>query len=214
MSFLFNLIHGFITKLTRFFFGLSSLFLLLLLFLTVEQVISRYFFNSSQVALQELEWHLFGFLITLSIAYTLEENGHVRVDILSNSFGRYLRRFIHMLGFLVLIPLCLALAYFGILDVIQARSFTSAVPEDFYTHFFFGDSPDSFIKLAFRSTEIILRETILVGEGSSDAGGLEARWIVKAAFPLGMLLLALQSFSLFLRCFQPSTKNSEKYSWL
>ena len=48
------------------------------------------------------------------------------------------------------------------------------------------------------SLEAVLRSTILLGEGSSDPGGLEARWLIKMAIPLGFLFVLLQSLGLLL----------------
>jgi TRAP-type mannitol/chloroaromatic compound transport system permease small subunit len=41
----------------------------------------RYAFNNSSIALQELEWHLFSAMFLLSIAYGLQNDTHVRVDV-------------------------------------------------------------------------------------------------------------------------------------
>ena len=54
-----------------------------LMVLTVfYDTVMRYTFNKGNVALQELEWHLFAIVFLIGAAYTLKEDGHVRVDIL------------------------------------------------------------------------------------------------------------------------------------
>ncbi|MCB0328764.1 MAG: TRAP transporter small permease subunit [Bdellovibrionales bacterium] len=211
MLFLRRVLAG-VSSLTRGAFILASWLTVALVLLTVQQVVSRYFFQSSSIAMQELQWHLFGFIITLSMAHALDKNGHVRVDILSNRFGAKLRRGIHTIGFFLLIPLSIALTYFGILDVLHSRSYESPVPPNFYSELL--ATKDSLLFSILSPIEEILRATLLVGEGSSDAGGLEARWIIRAAFPLGMTLLALQSISLFLRSLFPSLNKAEEYSWI
>lgn len=195
-------------------FAIAALCVPLLLLLTIQQVISRYFFNVSSIALQELQWHLFGVIITLSLAHALQLNHHVRVDILSNRFSSRMRRAIHVAGFSLLIPLALSLACFGIEDVIAARSYPTSTPASFYSTLLFGT--DSIIFPVVDHLETLLRNTILVGEGSSDAGGLEARWIIKSAFPLGMILLALQSIALLLLCLMPSLRKNvqNNMNWL
>jgi len=42
----------------------------------------RYVFQKGNVALQELEWHLFAVVFLIGAAYTLKQGGHVRVDII------------------------------------------------------------------------------------------------------------------------------------
>ena len=49
--------------------------------------IMRYFFNTGSIAMQEMEWHLFSVVFLFGMAYTLKEDGHVRVDILYDHFS-------------------------------------------------------------------------------------------------------------------------------
>lgn len=191
-----------IDSLSSLFFSAAWFFTLLLVFLVVQQVVSRYFFDASSIGLQELEWHLFGFIICLSMAYTLKENGHVRVDVLSTHFPGRVRRLINGAGMLLVIPLALSLAWFGFKDAAAAREFVSPTAKDYYSALLFGGEGVIYNGSAW--IEGLLRKTVLVGEGSPNPGGLEARWIIKAAIPLGMLLLALQAFAEFLRSMSSS----------
>jgi TRAP-type mannitol/chloroaromatic compound transport system permease small subunit len=50
-------------------------------------VVLRYAFNNSSIALQELEWHLFSAMFLLSIAYGLQNDTHVRVDVFYLNFS-------------------------------------------------------------------------------------------------------------------------------
>ena len=193
-------------------FQLCSVLLIALVLLTVQQVISRYFFSVTSIAIQELQWHLFGAIITLSIPYTLLQNGHVRVDILSQRFAHRSRRIISGLGFFLLIPLSTSLCYYGVLDLLAARSFPSAMPDDYYTQLICP--PSSICHSFWSSLEQLLRETILVGEGSPDPGGLEARWIVRAVFPASILLLGLQSVALLIRMSCPQLSYRRDASWI
>lgn len=45
-------------------------------------VFMRYIFKNGSIAMQEMEWHLFGVIVMLGIAYALKEDSHVRVDVL------------------------------------------------------------------------------------------------------------------------------------
>jgi len=44
-------------------------------------VVTRYMLNESMVAVQELEWHIFAVIFLVGAAFTLKEDGHVRVDV-------------------------------------------------------------------------------------------------------------------------------------
>ncbi len=70
--------------------------------------VMRYAFNQGNVALQELEWHLFAIVFLIGAAYTLKEGGHVRVDILFINFNARTKAWVNFLGTLVfLIPFCI-----------------------------------------------------------------------------------------------------------
>ena len=70
--------------------------------------IMRYFFNSGSIALQEMEWHLFSVVFLFGMAYTLKEDGHVRVDILYDYFSPRWKAIVNIGGaMLFLIPLSL-----------------------------------------------------------------------------------------------------------
>jgi TRAP-type mannitol/chloroaromatic compound transport system permease small subunit len=70
--------------------------------------IMRYFFNSGSIALQEMEWHLFSVVFLFGMAYTLKEDGHVRVDILYDHFSPRWKAIVNIGGALLfLIPLSL-----------------------------------------------------------------------------------------------------------
>jgi TRAP-type mannitol/chloroaromatic compound transport system permease small subunit len=77
-----------------------------LMVLTVfYDTVMRYAFNKGNVALQELEWHLFAIVFLLGAAYTLKANGHVRVDILYVRLSEKTKAWIDFLGvFVFLIP--------------------------------------------------------------------------------------------------------------
>jgi len=70
--------------------------------------IMRYFFNTGSIALQEMEWHLFSIVFLFGMAYTLKEDGHVRVDILYDYFSPRWKAIVNIGGVLLfLIPLSL-----------------------------------------------------------------------------------------------------------
>jgi TRAP-type mannitol/chloroaromatic compound transport system permease small subunit len=70
--------------------------------------IMRYFFRTGSIALQEMEWHLFSIVFLFGMAYTLKEDGHVRVDILYVNFSPRWKAVVNIAGVLLfLIPLSL-----------------------------------------------------------------------------------------------------------
>lgn len=93
---------------------LSSITLAFLVLLIVYDALMRYIFQSGSIALQELEWHLFDVVILLSIAYTLKENAHVRVDIFFDNFSNKYKKLIDIFTTLFFIlPFSLLIIYFS-----------------------------------------------------------------------------------------------------
>jgi TRAP-type mannitol/chloroaromatic compound transport system permease small subunit len=90
--------------------GRISAWLLLILVLVIAyDVLMRYAFQSTHVALQELEWHLFALSFLLGAGYTLKHDEHVRVDIFYQ--GRHMnarrRAWLNLFGTLLfLLPFC------------------------------------------------------------------------------------------------------------
>jgi TRAP-type mannitol/chloroaromatic compound transport system permease small subunit len=129
----------------------------ILVLLFCYDVITRYVFNTSSVAMFELEWHLFSIVFLVGAGYTLKHDRHVRVDILYAKFSPKGKALVNLLGTLLfLIPFCI---------------------------------------LVFRGTIPYIELSWKIGEGSSDAGGLPHRYIIKSFMLLGFLLLFLQGIS-------------------
>ena len=78
-----------------------------LVLLICYDVIMRYLFNSSSIAIYELEWHIFALIFLLGAAYTLKHDRHVRVDVFYSRFSRRTQVLINLIGTLILLfPLC------------------------------------------------------------------------------------------------------------
>lgn len=93
---------------------LASFTLAALVLLIAYDALMRYIFQSGSIALQELEWHLFDVVILLSIAYTLKENAHVRVDIFYDKFSYKVRTMINIVALLFFIlPFSMLIIYFS-----------------------------------------------------------------------------------------------------
>ncbi|MFV0275724.1 MAG: TRAP transporter small permease subunit [Parahaliea sp.] len=80
---------------------------------TALVVVLRYGFDIGSIAIQEAVIYLHGALFTLGAAYTLQRDGHVRVDIFYRKFSPRARAWVNSLGGIVfLLPLCAVI--FGI----------------------------------------------------------------------------------------------------
>ena len=77
---------------------ITSLAMVLMILNVFYDVVSRYAFNTNSIGLQEMEWHLFSVIILLGVAYTLKEDGHVRVDIIYDKLSFRKKAMINMIG--------------------------------------------------------------------------------------------------------------------
>ena len=150
---------------------IGALLIFLLVLLTCEQVLARYAFHSSSIAMQELQWHLFAASFLLASPYAYYKNKHISVDILSQSWSPMFRKVVTILALVIFFfPSMGFLIYYGIEFTIQARSYST--PQDFGWFQF-----------------------LLQGEGSPNPGGLPGRWIIKAFIPLSALWLTMEGIA-------------------
>jgi TRAP-type mannitol/chloroaromatic compound transport system permease small subunit len=92
----------------------------LMVLVVFYDVVLRYVFNNGNIALQELEWHLFSIIFLLGSAYTLKKNGHVRVDILYTNFKDRTKAWVNLFGSLFfLLP-------FSIMILISTQDFVTS----------------------------------------------------------------------------------------
>jgi TRAP-type mannitol/chloroaromatic compound transport system permease small subunit len=93
---------------------ISTALMILLLLNVFYDVIARYFFKSSSIGMQELEWHLFASMFLIGIAYTLKEEGHVRVDVIYEKLSPTRQAWINILGCVfLLLPFSALIMWFG-----------------------------------------------------------------------------------------------------
>ena len=86
------------------FIGQSVTWLILLsVLVSAGNATSRKLFSLSSNAWLELQWYLFGAAYLLAAAYTLQRNGHVRIDIISNLLPRRVRHWIDLFGHAVML---------------------------------------------------------------------------------------------------------------
>jgi len=91
--------------------GLAIVFLLMTANVFFD-VVMRYFFHNSSVAMQEHEWHLFAVIILFGVSVALLEEGHVRVDFLYDRFSVRKKAVINIIGTIFfLLPLALLVLF-------------------------------------------------------------------------------------------------------
>lgn len=98
-------------KWTGYFFAFIWIPLILLI---VLNVILRYVFRESIIAMEEMQWHLYAIGFMMALAYTIQADGHVRVDVLAERFTLRRRAWIELIGILCLmLPFALVVLYWG-----------------------------------------------------------------------------------------------------
>lgn len=90
-------------KFADFIGSITAIAMVLMILNVFYDVIMRYFFKSGSIAMQEMEWHLFSVIILLGIAYTLKEDGHVRVDLIYDRLSEKKKAMINMTGVIIFI---------------------------------------------------------------------------------------------------------------
>jgi TRAP-type mannitol/chloroaromatic compound transport system permease small subunit len=96
-------------------FGIAANWLVLLACLiSAGNATSRYLLNASSNAWLEVQWYMFAGIVLLGGPYTLQRNGHVRVDLVYSSVSERARIWIDIIGgVLFLLPICTLLVYFS-----------------------------------------------------------------------------------------------------
>ncbi len=107
--------HAFVSGLQAFtkFIGLTCRWLsLAMVIVTCLVVILRYVFDYSSIAMQETVMYLHASLFMFGAAYTWQQQGHVRVDVLYHKWPAAIQQRVDLLGTLfLLLPTCLFLLY-------------------------------------------------------------------------------------------------------
>ena len=93
--------HSLIRKIDKFddVIGRSAAWLALVMVLLMGLIVLlRYVFQIGSIALQESVIYLNALIFTLGAAYTLKEQGHVRVDVFNNRFSPKTQQIVEILG--------------------------------------------------------------------------------------------------------------------
>lgn len=82
----------------------------ILVLVIVVNVAFRYLLGRGYIAFEELQWHLYGAAYMLGLAYVIQTNGHVRIDVLAEHWEPKTRAWIEFIGILVfLLPFSIAI---------------------------------------------------------------------------------------------------------
>ena len=119
-----------ITQIERFTvsIGKSAAWLLILMALTeTSVVILRYGFNEGSIAVQESITYLHATVFLLGAAYTLSQDGHVRVDVIYRKANARTRAYVNLFGsILFLLPFSVFLFWVSVPYVAQSWSIMEA----------------------------------------------------------------------------------------
>jgi TRAP-type mannitol/chloroaromatic compound transport system permease small subunit len=93
--------------------GKSVIWLVLIVSLiSAANAVVRYLFNASSNAFLEIQWYLFAAIFLLSAGYTLLQNEHVRIDVISGRFSPRVHAWIDILGTLFfLLPMAITIMH-------------------------------------------------------------------------------------------------------
>ena len=88
--------------------------ILLTVFISAANAISRYALHISSNAWLEIQWYLFGAVFLLGAGFVFLRNAHVRIDVVSSRLTARTRNWIDVLGIVVfLLPLCYLMIMLG-----------------------------------------------------------------------------------------------------
>ncbi len=97
-----------------------SLFLVLITFIVV---VLRYVFDSGSIALQEMTTYLHASVFLIGMAYTMQQNAHVRVDIFYTRFSKQTKAWVDLFGAVfLLLPFMLFVSWISWLYIIDSWS--------------------------------------------------------------------------------------------
>ena len=79
--------------------GNASAWLIAVLIVSIlVQVILRYVFKTTIVALEEIQWHLYAIIIMLGLSYSSIKDSHIRLDIMHSRFSWKSKEKVEIMG--------------------------------------------------------------------------------------------------------------------
>ncbi len=140
----------------------TAVLMILLIFNVAYDVAMRYIFHDSSIAMQEMEWHIFGVMMLFGVGVALKDDAHVRVDFLYERFSPKTKAWINIIGtILFLIPLAILVIY-GSYEFVMDAYTSHEISDDpgGLTHRWIIKAmiPISFLFLIFSAFAYILRQ--------------------------------------------------------
>lgn len=110
-----KIFYSFVNKLSLWGAYLSSLLLISLVLLILTEIFIRYFFDMSTMIADEYSGYLYLAAIFLGLAYTFNEDAHIRINILTSKMSQKSNRFIDVFAGLITIVILVFALYRTIL---------------------------------------------------------------------------------------------------
>lgn len=108
---------------------LSAWLIIVLIGVIMTDVVLRRWFVIGSTKLQELEWHLHGFLFLMCLGWAYSKNAHVRIELLSERLSARTRAWIELSGCMIfLLPYVAAVIWFGVDYVAYSLEYNEASP--------------------------------------------------------------------------------------
>ncbi|WP_419768727.1 TRAP transporter small permease subunit [Arcobacter sp.] len=127
-----KIFYSFINKLSLWGAYLASLLLISLVLLILTEIFIRYFFDMSTMIADEYSGYLYLAAIFLGLAYTFNEDAHIRINILTSKMSEKSNRFIDVFAGLITIFILVFALYRTILftyDSYDMQMVSEAVSE-------------------------------------------------------------------------------------
>ncbi|NMH61407.1 TRAP transporter small permease subunit [Alteromonas sp. MYP5] len=119
-----------ITKINRLLCLVVSVATLLMVLTTFAIVVLRYGVGVGWIAMQESVMYLHAAVFMIGIAFTLAEDGHVRVDVFYRNMSQTKRCWVDALGTIVLLlPVCIFILSYSLPYVIESWNLLEASQE-------------------------------------------------------------------------------------
>ena len=165
-------IENFYRRLNRLWGRILSIVFLLMAVNVFFDVVMRYSFHNSSVAMQELEWHLFSIVILFGVSVSLIDEAHVRVDFLYDRWSLRSKALINIIGTVFfLLPLAL-LILFGSLDFVEDSYRIGEISENPgglpYRYLIKGMIPLSFFLLIFTAFGYTVQNINILRNAGAD----------------------------------------------
>ena len=148
----------------------ASVFMMVVI---MSDVILRRYFVIGSTRLQEMEWHIHGFLFLMTLGYGYAHGAHVRIELFREKWSERRKAWVELLGgVFFLIPYCLAVIWFGwdYTAMSFANNESSATATGLpYRWIIKGVLVFGFILLLMNALSVVVRSALWLIAGDEDA---------------------------------------------